>query len=100
MNRIVFRPLADDDLDRLYHFLYQRSEPAADSYVGDIIDAITRLADLPYSAPQRLDNYQDVRVASIRNHIVLYRPFSDGHGIEVLRVVHAAQDWANELRID
>lgn len=97
MSHVVYRPLADSDLEGLYLYLYSRSEAAADSYVEDLLTAIWRLAQMPYSAPQRLPNHPDVRVASVRNHLVLYRPFSDGDGIEVLRVVHGAQDWSTGI---
>ncbi|MAW85601.1 MAG: plasmid stabilization protein [Phyllobacteriaceae bacterium] len=100
MSRVLYTPLADRDLESLYLYLHERSEAAADSYLEDLLTTIWRLADLPYSAPQRLPNHRDVRVASVRNHLVLYRAFSDGDGIEVLRIVHGAQDWLSDADID
>ncbi len=93
MGRIVRRPKARADLKDIHAWIARDSVPAASNYLRKINAAMHRISDYPLSSPQRLEHFPDVRVASVGNHLLLYRPLEGGKGIELLRVVHGAQDW-------
>lgn len=100
MRRVFYRPLAHSDLESLYLYLHARSEKAADAYVGDVLEAIWRLAEHPASSPARLDRFPDVRIATVRNHLILYKALPDDAEIDILRVVHGAQNWSDDVAFD
>ena len=63
----------------------------ADAYASGLRQSIGRLALFPESAPVRESLTGPVRILPFRSHIVVY--LLDEHGVHVLRVRHAGEDW-------
>jgi toxin ParE1/3/4 len=93
MGRIIRRPKARADLKDIHAWIAKDSIVAASNYLRKINAAMRRISDHPLSAPQRIERFPDVRIASVGNHLMLYRPLEGAKGIELLRVIHGAQDW-------
>ena len=51
-----------------------------------------KLAANPQIGMRRLTRHRDIRVFVFKNHLVFYRPLDNG--VEILRVLHGAQDWS------
>ena len=93
MGRIIRRPKARADLKDIHAWIAQNSVAAASAYLRKINAAIQRISDNPLSAPKRLERFPDICIASVEKHLLLYRPLDGEKGIELLRIVHGAQDW-------
>jgi toxin ParE1/3/4 len=97
MKRIVRRPKAEQDLGDIFDWIADTSISNANRYIERIVATISRLAEIPNIGSHRLPSYPDIRSFPIGNHHIFYRPISDG--IEVVRIIHVARDWANDDEI-
>jgi toxin ParE1/3/4 len=96
MPRILLRPLAVRDLDAHSAFIARTQRAAARRFVRVTEKALTRLALNPALGP--VWDSQDPRLTGLRcwtlrgfpNHVIFYRAVADG--IEVVRILHGAQD--------
>lgn len=85
-------------LDLLRHFVYigERNLPAAERFLVAAEEAFAKLAGMPGMGRRRefrKPAFQDVRSWPIRgfeNYLVFYQPTPTG--IDILRVIHGAQD--------
>jgi toxin ParE1/3/4 len=91
------------DLYRHAEYLADHASLAvAERFLKSAERTISRLARTPGQGAPWESNHPrlaDLRVASVegfRNHLIFYRPQPD-HSIEVVRVLHAAQDIASIL---
>jgi plasmid stabilization system protein ParE len=90
---IDFIPRADADLDAVHESLSAYSERTADKTVLLIKDAILSLSDFPRRfavAPESLGASIEIRHLVVGNYRVLYQIIGDK--VQVMRIVHAAQD--------
>jgi len=89
-------PRARVDLAEIFSYIAQNNLSAAERFVEAAEDAFMKLAEMPGMVPQwgsRKRNLKGVRFWPIRgfsNYLIFYRRAKDG--IEVLRVIHGAQD--------
>ena len=86
------RPRARRDLGRLWHRLAEEASPErADAFLNRFERALLDLAALPESAPPTPQYGPGLRrYVFRRRYLVFYRPIPSG--IEVIRVLHGAQD--------
>jgi len=89
--KIRLTPLASEHLLAAYDYLQTSSPAAAKSQLTKIFDAIDRLQQFPYSGRKG-------RIAGTRELIVPRTPFIvayvvTGQEIQVLAVLHGAQQW-------
>lgn len=95
--RIVRRVRARQDLVDHYLYLSRQNPQAAEQFLGEAEQRIISIADNPLACSlfdiehPRLIGMRHCRVSTrFRNYVVFYRPIADG--IELIRVLHAAQD--------
>ncbi len=99
MRRIVISPKADVDLDNQFNFIAHDNLDAAQRFLAAAQDAFTRLNRMPELGV--LAHFENIRfwpIAHFRNHLIFYRPISDG--IEIVRVLDGARDWHRVLEED
>jgi toxin ParE1/3/4 len=93
----IIRPAADEDLDRHVRYLARQSHVVAWRFHDAANEVFQKLASMPHlggTVANVRDEYHGIKVWAIKgfpNHLILYRPLE--HGIEVLRILHGAQDW-------
>jgi toxin ParE1/3/4 len=84
------RPLAREDLFRLWTYIASDNMKAADAMVDRFDHAFTVLAVNPKIGQSRPDLGANVRTFVVGNYIVFYRATSDG--IDVGRVMHGRRN--------
>lgn len=94
--RVVILPLADRDLDEKAEYI-ARNRPVTARRFYDAADrAFERLANTPglggpwESTNPNLAGLRVWPIPRFKNYLIFYRPIPDG--IEVVRVLHGAQD--------
>jgi toxin ParE1/3/4 len=94
--RIVIKPHARLDLDLHFVYIGERNFDVAERFLQAAEDACEKLADMPMMGTLRgfaHPQIADLRFWPIRgfeNYLIFYRPTPSG--IDVLRVIHGAQD--------
>jgi toxin ParE1/3/4 len=94
--RIVIKRHARLDLDLHFVYIGERNFDAAERFAQAAEDAFEKLAGMPLMGTLR--GFSHPRIADLRfwpilgfeNYLIFYRPTPSG--IEVLRVIHGAQD--------
>jgi toxin ParE1/3/4 len=79
-----------DDLQLIVNYIGTRNPQGAVT----VIEALTRkfemLGDFPHAGDRRPEFGEGVRIVSVGNYVVYFRP--EGHGALILRVFHGARD--------
>lgn len=90
---IVWRPQARSDLQALYDWIAERSNPeTAFDYVNAIDADVSELAYYPHRGTPRDDLVPGMQTRPFRRRTVIaYRVI--GNRVEILRLVHAGQIW-------
>jgi toxin ParE1/3/4 len=96
MGRAIVRPAARRDLIR--HFAYLGENASVDvarRFLSAARLSFSELARMPgMGAPNKLRKHPQVRMWRINGfekYLIFYQPFSSN--IEIIRVIHAAQDY-------
>lgn len=92
---VKFAPSADDDLLNIWRFRADYTTGSADALVERLINATTRLAQYPRSAPIRVREPDELRGLSAHGHIIFY--VFDDSTVTITRVFDAVQDWRKHL---
>ena len=90
MSRVVFSIAARQDLHGIFDYIAADRPRAAIKMVDDIENRCRILADHPLAAEAHPEFGADVRLSTVRNYVIFYRPIPDG--IEVIRVVHGSRN--------
>jgi toxin ParE1/3/4 len=90
MNRYTAGLKARRDIKDIYKHVARDYLPAADRLYDTFTACFRMLAHRPLLGEARPDLDKDIRVFSVGNYVVLYRPAR--HGISIARVVHGARD--------
>lgn len=85
--QIRLTPLADADLDGIWDYL---SQNFAESYLLKLELQLELLLSQPIMGRSAEEIRQGLRRFPFQNHVVFYEPIPTG--IEVIRVLHQAQD--------
>ena len=96
MSRYVLAPEAREDLKSIYRYIARDNPPAAGRLRKVFLAKFRMLAQQPLMGQARDDLAQDLRMFPAGNYVILYRARSDG--IDVVQVVHSAQDIGAVLR--
>ncbi|WP_299172336.1 type II toxin-antitoxin system RelE/ParE family toxin [uncultured Brevundimonas sp.] len=90
--RLVITRAANRDLADIQAFIARDNPRAARSFVLKLLDACEALIDQPraYAAA----GVQNLRKRPVGDYLIFYR-LSDR--IEIVRILHAARDWAHML---
>lgn len=91
--RIVWRPMAEADLDNIIDYIAQDNPTRAEAFGQELRDKTLPLAQHPkMGRTGRPGLPAFVReLVTHRNYIVFYRVLDDAGTVEILRVKHAAQ---------
>jgi toxin ParE1/3/4 len=91
MARVLFTPLAHNDLQIIWDYLAEEaSEETADGILEFIQEKCQKIAAFPESGHIRYELLANLRSFVVKSYVVFYIPLSDG--IDVLRVLHGARD--------
>ena len=96
MANFILSPEALQDLDAIWLYIAQDNPSAADRLVEDAYQVCQRLAEHPELGPVRHFQNDDppgirfIVIPRFRNCLVFYR--ATGTAVEILRVLHGAQD--------
>ena len=82
--------VAEEDLLSIWEYIAQDNPNAATRQLRRIEDHFKLLADNPRPGPARPDIAEDMRFFPVGSYLILYR--LDGHGIDVVRVLHGARN--------
>ena len=94
--RVSWRPAARDDLLDLYLYIAERGAPeAALRYAGEIEAFADAIGHFPRSGRARDDIRPGLRMKPFRSVLVAYEIREDA--VHVLRILHAARDYARLL---
>jgi toxin ParE1/3/4 len=91
--RIVWRPIAEADLDSIIDYIAQDNPTKAEAFGQELRDKTLPLAQHPKlgrTGRPGLPAFLRELVAH-RNYIVFYRVLDEARTVEILRVKHAAQ---------
>jgi toxin ParE1/3/4 len=95
MSKARFVAGAETDLLEIWLYVAQHNIAAADRVLQSIRGVCDILAQHPQLGESQPDLMPNLRRFTVENYAVFYRPTSDG--VEVLMVLHAAQDSAKAL---
>jgi len=91
--KVRWLSLAVEDLERMVDFIAQDNPLASISEAERVVGAVGRLGEYPaLGRPGRLPRTRELIVSS---YIVAYRV--KGDDVQILRVLHAARKWPEEL---
>jgi toxin ParE1/3/4 len=102
---VFFTALAEEDLDQIEDYIATRDPAAAARLRAAIVQQSIELGNMPEKGmtlkEPRSREEMGVRlwpVTRYRNYLVLYR--IEPERLRVLRILHAARDWARFFRED
>ena len=85
---------AEIDLVEIWRFIAKDDPRAADRVLDRIDAACVLLAGSPKNGPRREDLAPGLRFWPLGNYLIFYTEADDG--IQVVRVLHGARDYARE----
>lgn len=91
--RIVWRPMAEDDLDNIVDYIAQDNPTRAEEFGRELRAKVLSLQQHPKlgrSGRPGLPPFLRELVVH-RNYIIFYRVLDDSRTVEILRVKHTAQ---------
>jgi toxin ParE1/3/4 len=90
-HRLDYAPLAEKDLDLIFEYTVETwGQEQAIRYSEDLIDAISLLAEFPYTGRDRSGWVEGLRSLVVAQYLVLYRVLEDD--VRILRVLHERED--------
>ena len=96
--RVVLRPAAVRDLDRLYDFIVREAGPAtASGYVGRILAHCEGLGDFPERGIARDDIRPGLRVTGFERRVAIAFTF-DAEVVRIGRIFYGGRDYEALLR--
>jgi toxin ParE1/3/4 len=90
MPNIVKRPLAEKDLNDIWDYIAEDNLDQANEFLRSLNRKIVLLAETPMMGRARDELALALRSFPVGRYIIFYRPIQDG--VEVVRVLHGAQD--------
>jgi toxin ParE1/3/4 len=100
--RILLRPQVPGDLASIVQYLATRSPQVANRFAAAAQQSINEIAQWPGKgspkqfSDRRLTGVRSWSVRGFPNHLIFYRPISNG--VEVLAVLHGARDLPSVLK--
>jgi len=92
VSRPTISPLAREDVRSIYRYVASDNPAAARRLRAGFREKFRLLADQPLLGEGRDDLAPNLRMLTLGNYIILYRPTD--RSIDVVRVLHAARDIA------
>ena len=90
---IVWRPIAEADLDNIVDYIAQDNPIKAEEFGQELRDKVLPLAQHPRLGRAGRPGLPDFlrELVAHRNYIIFYRVLDEARTVEILRVKHAAQ---------
>jgi toxin ParE1/3/4 len=98
MLKIVERPKAREDLDRIADYIASDNPEAARRVIGAAADTYQHLSEWPEMSQALLGGFRMMPVVGFRQYLVLYILCDDI--VEILRVIRSDQDYLRILSIE
>lgn len=95
MSRYFLTAAARNDLHGIHTYIAKDNPRSARAYVQLLRDKCARLAEMPQMAAPDA-RYLNLRKFPVGNYLIFYR--EKANTIEVIRILHAARDVAEELK--
>lgn len=92
MGRVEKRPAARTDLIEIWQYIADDSPQEANRFLDTLEEKIELLSDNPEMGKRRGELAESLRSFPVGNYVIFYRPLDREEGIEVVRVLNAAQD--------
>lgn len=95
-NQIIIQPRADLDAVEIFRYLADRSLAVAQRFVDRVEETLQAISSrrIPgmafFSENPRLSDFRWIKVRDFPNHLIFFRVTGDA--IEVVRILHGAQD--------
>jgi plasmid stabilization system protein ParE len=97
MSRYRISDQAEADLEEIWLYVAQYSFRSADRLLGEIYDALIKLAEMPHTGHLREDLVEEpLRFWSVRGYMIVYR--AETSPVEIVRVVSGRRDLGRLLR--
>ena len=93
MPRLLFRPLAEQDLQDIWDYIAEDSPERGEKLIRDIYSKLGTIAHNPYIGKARPEIEQEIRSFPIGRYVVFYDPLPDG--IDIIRILHGSRDIEN-----
>lgn len=93
--RLVWRKRAERQLQSIFRYISVDSPRAAETYVGNILEACERLLSFPLSG-RAFD--ERIRILVVRNHLVLYRYERETSKVIISAIIDGRRDVAALLQ--
>ncbi len=95
MSRFQLSNQAAQDLEDIWTYIAQESEPAADALIDEIIQRFPKLAAFPDMGRKRDDLLEGLRSLPVKSYVLFYRRTQQG--IEIFRILHGRRDIESEF---
>ena len=90
--RVIRSRAARADLDQIWDFIAEASESRADAFIRRLTRTFETLAGRPLIGRARDNLGTGVRSIPVGAYLIFYRPIEGG--VEIVRVLHGARDYA------
>ncbi len=90
MREPLFSPMAVEDLDGILEYIARDNPAAAVRFVETLKEKCNTLARFPLLGASRDQLAERLRVFSVGNYAIYYRP--EGESLRIERVLHGARD--------
>jgi toxin ParE1/3/4 len=94
--RYSLGPLAIADLKSIAQYVAQDNPPAAKRLRKRFLDRFDLLGSNSLSGEARPDLGPDIRIISVGNYVIVFRPASPG--VQIVRLLHGARDIESLFR--
>ncbi len=78
------------DLQNIWDYVANHDANAADKLVRELVEKFSLLRDFPHIGREQNGLLINLRSFVVKDYLIFYQPLDDG--IEILRVMHGAQD--------
>ena len=95
MSRVIYSPVANDDLDEIVDYLERFSPDFAERLVRTIRQKSRVHGRFPELGRQRDDLFQGLRSFAVGKYVVFFRPRP--RGIDVVRILHGSRNITPSL---
>ena len=92
MGRIKKSPAARADLIDIWQYIADDSSAEADRFLDTIEDVLLLITESPKMGKRKDELALQIRSFPVGDYRIFYRELDAGKGIEVVRVLNAAQD--------
>lgn len=90
MAKFTIAPLAEADLDEIWHYISEQTEEAADKFIRDMAAKFQLLADSKEIGKRQDDFIVGMRMFPFKKYQIYYFPTQ--YGVEIYRVLHGRRN--------